>query len=94
MMSMERVKEIIVDTLNLEADKLTPDADLIKDLDVDSLLASGDLSPITAWLGERIWRHGRSRDTAELMVDACGEAFSPAYYTDYLTEKFSALYGL
>lgn len=36
-MSMERVKEIIVDTLNLEAEKLTPDADLIKDLDVDSI---------------------------------------------------------
>ncbi|MBQ9023427.1 MAG: acyl carrier protein [Eubacterium sp.] len=36
-MSMERVKEIIVDTLNLEAEKLTPDADLIKDLEVDSI---------------------------------------------------------
>ena len=36
-MSMERVKEIIVDTLNLEAEKLTPEADLIKDLDVDSI---------------------------------------------------------
>ena len=36
-MFMERVKEIIVDTLNLEAEKLTPDADLIKDLDVDSI---------------------------------------------------------
>lgn len=36
-MSIERVKEIIVDTLNLEAEKLTPDADLIKDLDVDSI---------------------------------------------------------
>lgn len=36
-MIMERVKEIIVDTLNLEAEKLTPDADLIKDLDVDSI---------------------------------------------------------
>lgn len=36
-MSMERIKEIMVDTLNLDAEKLTPDADLIKDLDVDSI---------------------------------------------------------
>ena len=36
-MIMERVKEIIVDTLNLDADKLTPEADLIKDLEVDSI---------------------------------------------------------
>ena len=63
-------------------------------MDFDAVCASGDLSPIHAWLGERIWRHGRSRDTGELMVDACGEAFSPVYFTDYLTEKFSALYGL
>lgn len=36
-MSIERVKEIMVDTLNLDAEKLTPDADLVKDLDVDSI---------------------------------------------------------
>ena len=36
-MTIERVKEIIVDTLNLDADKLTPEADLIKDLEVDSI---------------------------------------------------------
>ena len=28
------------------------------------------------------------------MLAACGEPFSPAYYTDYLTQKFSSLYGL
>ncbi len=37
MTTMERVKEIIVDTLNLEEEKLTPDAELIKDLEVDSI---------------------------------------------------------
>ena len=36
-MSIERVNEIMVDTLNLDAEKLTPDADLVKDLDVDSI---------------------------------------------------------
>jgi len=63
-------------------------------MDFDGVCASGDLSPIHAWLRDRIWRHGRSRDTNELILDACGEPLSATYFTDYLTEKFSALYGL
>ena len=63
-------------------------------MDFDGVCASGDLTPIHAWLRERIWRYGRSRDTSELMLNACDEPFSPIYYTNYLTEKFSALYGL
>lgn len=63
-------------------------------MDFDGVCASGDLSPIHDWLRERIWRHGRSRDTPELVLDACGEPFSPTRYTDYLTKKFSALYNL
>lgn len=63
-------------------------------MDFDGVCASGDLSPIHGWLRDRIWRFGRSRDTNELILDACGEPFSPVYFTDYLTEKFSALYGL
>ena len=63
-------------------------------MDFDRICASGDLMPIHNWLRNRIWRYGRSRDTTELIIDACGEPFSPVYYTDYLTEKFSAIYGL
>jgi carboxypeptidase Taq len=63
-------------------------------LDFDGVCASGNLAPIHEWLRERIWRYGRSRDTTEMILDACGEPFSPSYYTSYLVEKFSALYGL
>ncbi len=63
-------------------------------MDWDGVLASGDLSPIHAWLRQHIWRFGRSRDAGELIEAACGEPFSARYYTAYLTEKFSALYGL
>ncbi len=63
-------------------------------MDFDAVCASGDLAPIREWLRERIWRWGRSKDSGELIEAACGEPFSPAYYTDYLTEKFSALYRL
>ncbi len=63
-------------------------------VDFDGACEAGELAAIRAWLGEKIWRWGRSKDSAELIQDACGEPFSPAYYTDYLTEKFSAIYRL
>ncbi|MBP3884447.1 MAG: carboxypeptidase M32 [Olsenella sp.] len=63
-------------------------------LDWEATLASGDLAPIREWLRNRIWRFGRSRDAGELIESACGEPFSPTYYTDYLSEKFSSLYNL
>ena len=63
-------------------------------VDFDGACATGDLAPIRAWLGERIWRWGRAKDSGELISEACGELFSPTYYTDYLTEKFTALYRL
>lgn len=63
-------------------------------MDFDAVCDSGNLAPIRAWLRERIWRWGRSKDSGELIEAACGEPFSPVYYTDYLTEKFSSLYRL
>ena len=63
-------------------------------MDFDGVCASGNLNPIHEWLRSRIWRYGRSRDTNELVLDACGEPFSARYYTDYLTKKYTALYSL
>ena len=63
-------------------------------VDVDGACAAGELAPVRAWLCEHIWRWGRAKDSGELIEAACGEPFSPVYYTDYLTEKFSALYRL
>ena len=63
-------------------------------MDFDNICASGDLAPIRAWLCERVWKWGRMKDSGEIIEAACGEPFSPVYFTDYLTEKFSALYRL
>lgn len=63
-------------------------------MDWEGVLASGSLAPVHDWLRERIWRHGRSKDAAELIEDACGAPFSCEPYVQYLTEKFSAIYGL
>ena len=63
-------------------------------LDFDGACAQGKLAPIREWLRSRIWTYGRSKDAGELIEAACGEPFSPTYYIDYLTEKFSGIYQL
>ena len=54
----------------------------------------GDLSGITAWLGERIHRHGRLLKPAELLKSAGVDPFDPHCYVDYLKTKFRGLYGV
>jgi len=54
----------------------------------------GDLSRITAWLGEKIHRHGRMLTPPVLLENAIGGPFDPECYVRYLTRKFSDLYRL
>ena len=61
--------------------------------DVDALIDAGELAKVTAWLKENIHRHGCLYKPGELFERCCG-AFDAGFYTDYLTQKFSALYGL
>ena len=63
-------------------------------VDVDAAVRSGDLSPITGWLEEHIWKFGCLYDPMELLERAVGEPFDPKYFTDYLEEKFSQIYKL
>ena len=65
-----------------------------QDLDVDAIIATGSLKPIVQWLEEHIYRYGGMMDPGDLLEKCCGEPFNPKYYTDYLTEKFSKIYGL
>ena len=63
-------------------------------VDVEAAIRSGDLRPITGWLEEHIWKYGKLYDPMELLEKALGEPFDPKYFTDYLEEKFSGIYGL
>ena len=60
---------------------------------VDALIEAGEIAKITAWLGEHIHTPGSLYSPVELFERSCGK-FDAKYYTDYLTEKFSALYNL
>ena len=70
------------------------DAMVAGGMDFEGVCASGDLTPVREWLRSNIWRWGRSKDTDELVRTACGEPFDAKHYTDYLTQKFSAIYEL
>ena len=63
-------------------------------VDVDAAIAAGDVTPVTSWLAEHIWQFGKSKDSQQVIVDACGVPFDPTYYTRYLTDKFRTLYEL
>ena len=61
--------------------------------DIDTLVAQGDLTAVTGWLKEKIHRHAGFIKPGELFESVCGK-FNAAYFTDYLTRKYTELYGL
>ncbi len=60
---------------------------------LEDLIAAGEVSKITHWLRAHIHRHGSLYKPGELFEKACGK-FDPRYFTDYLTQKYTALYEL
>ena len=69
-------------------------ASMRRELELDNLLRQGDFGPILQWLTQRIWQYGKEKSPAWLLENACGAPFDPRFYTEYLTHKYSALYGL
>ena len=61
--------------------------------DIYADVANGDLSRVTGWLREKIHRHAGFKKPEPLFEDVCGK-FDAKFFTDYLTRKFSELYGL
>ena len=60
---------------------------------VDELVRSGELGKVTAWLKENIHRHAGFYKPGELFERICGK-FDAHYYTQYLVQKYTALYQL
>ena len=87
-----------IDTLGMDVRKDMLVKQMLKvmerDVDVWGGVRRGDLSPVTGWLGEKIHHYGQLLTPAQLLQSACGAPFDPKYYTDYLIDKYSALYGL
>lgn len=64
-----------------------------QDVDVWGAAARGDLTPITAWLREKVHQYGGLMKPADVVKNACGD-FSAEDYIQYLTRKYTELYGL
>lgn len=62
--------------------------------DLDAALASGDTSPATGWLRDRLQRHGGLREPRATVEHACGFAPDEGPLLDYLEAKFGDLYRL
>ncbi len=54
-------------------------------------LAAGDYAPLHGWLGDAVWRHGRSRTPEETLVAATGRGLDAGPYVAALTAKVEAL---
>ena len=63
------------------------------DIDVWGPVSRGDLSGVSAWLGEKVHRYGGLMEPADVVKNACGE-FDPTVFADYLEKKYGELYGL
>ena len=65
-----------------------------KELDVFGCAAKGDLLPIRNWLTQHVFSIASITTPAEWIRAITGEPLNPAYFLDYLEEKFSAIYQL
>ena len=65
-----------------------------KEVDVWGTVAKGDLSPVTAWLTDKIHQYGSLRKPQELLPAAMGGPLDATVYTGYLKKKFGELYRL
>ncbi|MEM9437654.1 MAG: carboxypeptidase M32 [Pseudomonadota bacterium] len=61
---------------------------------LDDALAAGDTRPATAWLREKLQRHGGLREPRETIAFAAGSAPSEGPLLDYIEAKFSQIYAL
>lgn len=65
-----------------------------KDINIDEVLERGEMNRIREWLGEKIHRYGKLKETPEIIKEITGEELNPKYYIDYLKEKYSKIYGI
>lgn len=69
-------------------------AQMKKEMDFEGLLESGKIDVIREYLRDHIHQFGKLKTSREILKDVTGEDFSPKYYTEYLTEKYSKIYEL
>lgn len=70
-------------------------ATLLREMpDFEAKIERGELHPIKEWLTEKVYRHGKLLDPAELIRGISGEDLNPDYLVRYLEEKYKDIYRL
>jgi len=59
-----------------------------KDLDLKTVIASGELSKVKDWLKERLHKYGATYSPKELQKRVLGETYNPQWLIKYLREKY------
>ncbi|ULH17516.1 carboxypeptidase M32 (plasmid) [Deinococcus sp. KNUC1210] len=62
--------------------------------DLETQLAHGEYAPLHGWLTENVYQHARRYTPHELLERTTGGGLDPQPYLDYLTRKYTTLYGL
>ena len=62
--------------------------------DLEELISSGDLKTFREWQREKIHQYGALYDPKDLIVKVTGEPLTHKYFMDYITKKFSEVYGI
>ena len=62
--------------------------------DLEGKIEKGELLPLRDWLRRKIHRPGKTYAAKDLIRRATGRQPSPAYFTEYVEEKFGKLYDL
>ena len=65
-----------------------------KELNVDEILEGGEMYKIREWLGEKIHKYGKLKETPEIIKEVTGEDLNPKYYIEYLRDKYSKIYNI
>ena len=64
------------------------------EVDVAEHAREGEFEPLRTWLRENVHRHGKRLETDDLVREATGSSFTADAFTDYVTEKYGALYDI
>lgn len=57
-------------------------------MDVDGIIASGNVSPIFDWLSQHIWQRASTTSTDNLLKDATGETLNPTHFREYIQGRY------
>ncbi len=64
------------------------------EIDIDAAVGSGDFKTINGWMKDNVFAKANRLAPADWIKDITGRDFTPEDFLEYITEKFSRIYGI